>query len=84
MHWRLYQVRAPTPIAPSPIRILSTDQATMVLSVPRPAATTLRLRYSSLLEISGPAGATPATLSKNTTGWTNLSVTTPGKYTLHG
>jgi hypothetical protein len=45
-HWRLYEVRDPTPLADPPARVLQTDTDALTLSVPRPATVKLRVRWT--------------------------------------
>ena len=45
-HWRLYEVRDPTPLADPPARVLQTDTDSITLAVPRPATVKLRVRWT--------------------------------------
>jgi hypothetical protein len=45
-HWRLYDVRDPTPLADPPAHLLQTDTDSIALAVPRPATVTLRVRWT--------------------------------------
>ena len=45
-HWRLYEVRDPTPLVDPPARVLRTDTDSLTLTVPRPGTVGLRVRWT--------------------------------------
>ncbi|HEV7772245.1 MAG TPA: hypothetical protein VGO48_03015 [Conexibacter sp.] len=46
VHWQLYEVTDPKPLADTPARVLQTDTDSLALAVPRPATIKLRVRWT--------------------------------------
>jgi hypothetical protein len=62
-HWRLYEVRAPTPVAERPAVVRHFDADGLVLSVPRASSVLVRIPYTpwmSLVDKEGEALEAPA------------------------
>ncbi len=78
--WELYAVTAPRPIVAAPARVVRSTQAEMVVSVPRAGDYRLKVRWSTLLDLRGPAGS----LSADGAGWTRMHARAPGRYVLGG
>jgi hypothetical protein len=85
--WLLYRVQYPTPVVAAPATVIHADQASMDINVPRAGSYAIRVHWSAFLELSnklsGKRTAT-ATISDDGFGFTRLTATAPGKYTLHG
>ncbi len=62
-HWRLYRVEGSRPLASPPVRVRSIGSASVTLTTPRPATTTVRVRFTpywALKQGSGCVGPAPA------------------------
>ncbi|WP_370377505.1 MFS transporter [Catenulispora sp. GAS73] len=80
--WRLLKFTDAVALASPPATIVATDAAHVVLDVPQtPQSTvtaTVRIQWSPWLRVDGPAGACLV----RDGDWTQLQVTTPGRYTI--
>ena len=54
-HWTLWRVDTAEPIAPAPLRVISTDRTTVRLVADGPTEVPLKVRWSPWLTVSGPA-----------------------------
>jgi hypothetical protein len=81
--WVVYRVVDPTPIVPSPARLVDTSQASMTIDVPCACALSVRVRYSRFLQASRPH-VRAAQVTDDGTGWTQLRTYSPGRYVLSG
>jgi hypothetical protein len=81
-HWMLFAVDRPVPIAQSPARVTDADQASLVISVPRPGHYELRLRWSRFLRL-GPT-APRGSVEAGSGGRSILVASGAGKYTITG
>ncbi|MBF9069600.1 MFS transporter [Streptacidiphilus fuscans] len=77
-HWQLFRVTDAEPLVAAPARVLSTDPADVVLSVPRAGTVPLRLPWSPWLAASGPAGTSACLVHDG--AWTDLRTDSPGVY----
>jgi hypothetical protein len=88
--WTLFRVAAPDPIVRAPVRVLQFSQAKLVLRVPCACSFPVRLHKPGNLRASTtvPAGSAatpvPAELTDDGFGWTTMTTTRPGTYTLSG
>jgi hypothetical protein len=82
-HWRLFQVRQPTPIVAAPVRMLDADQARLTVAAPRAGHFALRVRWSRFLHARSSASSA-ARLEPDHHGWTTFIVHRPGTYTISG
>ena len=84
--WILYRVGDPTPIVPTPQRLLSATQARMRVQVPCACSFYVRVRYSKFLgATAGAAGAkSSARLKDDGNGWTIVTTPAPGVYVFDG
>ena len=82
--WLLYRVANPTPIVPPPLRVVSSTQAQLRISVPCACTTALRLRYSKFLTATTAHGTVPGQVRDDGSGWTLLRTPRPGRYVLRG
>lgn len=73
-HWRVYRVRDAVPLVSAPATVASTSSADVVVHMPRPGATTVRIAYSPWLRVDGAACLTPQG------EFTRLTVPAPGDY----
>jgi hypothetical protein len=80
-HWQLFKVIGPTPIVEPPARIVDADQAQLTLAVPTAGEVPIRVHWSRLLKVDGPA---EAKLHADKSGWTVLQVPRPGTYAIGG
>jgi hypothetical protein len=77
--WTLYEVDEPTPIVPSPLRLLETTPSEMTVEVPENAVGEehlIRIRPNRYLTATQVPGSTPATASASTSASTSASATT--------
>ena len=81
-HWLLLQVRYPSPVVPAPVKVIEVAQASMQLDAPRAGSYPVRIRWSTFLKVSA-TGPASATIANDGFGFTKLTVTTPGRFTLH-
>lgn len=88
--WTLYRVADANPIARPPARIVRFSQSQLVLRVPCACTFTVRLHKPGNLQASTtpPPGSSappvPAGLTDDGFGWTTMTTTRPGTYTLSG
>jgi hypothetical protein len=91
--WKLYQVQNATQIVAAPATPVTVTQSQLTVDVPCACDAHLRIRFSKFLHVAQdqPAGASatppseqPARVSDDGSGWTELSVPRPGRYTLRG
>ncbi|MGH8860018.1 MAG: hypothetical protein ACRDVG_02080 [Jatrophihabitantaceae bacterium] len=82
-HWLLYRVVNPSPIITPPAAVIDADQASLQIKVPRAGRYTVRVHWSSFLKVSTKPNVT-AMLSDDGFGFTNMTVSAPGIYTMHG
>jgi hypothetical protein len=84
--WTLYRVANPTPIIAPPQTVLSYSQSKLVIRSTCACTFTVRIRYSRYLR-GDPAvrgSAQTATLTSDGSGYTSMTTSAPGDYTLHG
>ncbi|HVU73767.1 MAG TPA: hypothetical protein VHE83_12460 [Mycobacteriales bacterium] len=85
-HWKLYVVDGATSIADAPVasKALLAD-STVTITVARPGATRVRVRWSPDLALSGPVGClTPvSTTNGDNATWMQLTAVLPGTYVIH-
>lgn len=84
--WTLYRVANPTPIIAAPQSVLSYSQSKLVIRSSCSCTFTVRIRFSKYLR-GDPVVRTPgltATLVSDGSGYTSMTTTGPGDYTLHG
>jgi hypothetical protein len=74
--WRLYRVAGADPLATPPATVVTTSPARMVLRVTRPGSTLVRVYWSPLLRVTGPARVTADGR------WIRVSARRAGTYTL--
>lgn len=85
--WKLFRVTSPTPIIGAPATLTAHTQSTMTVHVPCTCTVAIRIRYSKYLgaAASGSQSAqTSASLADDGSGWTTMTTTQPGDYTLSG
>jgi hypothetical protein len=87
--WQLFRVTNPVPIMASPGRMISASQSQVVVDIPCACALTLRVRWSKFLHgelraANGDLTKISAKVVDDGSGWTKVSVKTPGVYVLHG
>ncbi|WP_375501110.1 hypothetical protein [uncultured Jatrophihabitans sp.] len=78
--WELYAVTSPRPIVATPATMVRSTQAQLTVAVPAAGVYRLKVRWSTLLDLRGPAGA----LKPDGKGWTQLHARRPGRYVLSG
>lgn len=78
--WELYAVSSPQPIVRAPGRVVRSTQAEFGVAVPAAGRYRLQIRWSTLLDLRGPAGS----LHPTGDGWTYLDARRPGRYVLSG
>jgi hypothetical protein len=74
--WRLYRVAGTDPLASPPATVVTTGPARMVLRVTRPGSTLVRVYWSPLLRVTGPARVAADGR------WIRVSARRAGTYTL--
>ncbi|HEV7205552.1 MAG TPA: hypothetical protein VGN18_13160 [Jatrophihabitans sp.] len=94
--WELFRVADPTPIVGSPGRIAGHTQSTMTVTMPCACSVNVRVRYSKFLsaalQVPSPtapqrtvdAAVDAASVVDDGTGWTTLTTTRAGTFTLRG
>ena len=88
--WMLYRVQNPNPIVRKPVSVVAFTQSKLVLRVPCACTFTVRVRKPEKLraETSPPTGSherpIQAVLRDDGFGWTTMTTTRPGTYTLSG
>ena len=88
--WALYKVAHPNPIVAPPVSVTSFSQSALVLHVPCACTFQVRVRKPGNLraQTSPPANTdrspVRATLAPDGFGWTTMTTTQPGDYTLTG
>ncbi len=73
-HWRIYRVDSSRPLATPPVRVRSIGSASVTLTTPRPATTTVRVRFTpywALKQGAGCVGPAPG-------GWTRVQLERAG------
>ena len=84
--WTLYRVGNPTPILAPPQAVLSYSQSRLVIRSTCACTFTVRIRYSRYLRGSAVAhgSAQTATVAADGSGYTSMTTSAPGDYSLHG
>lgn len=84
--WTLYQVANPTPIIAAPQSVLSYSQSKLVVRSTCVCTFAVRIRYSKYLRgdpvLKSSSGT--VTLTPDGSGYTVMTTSAPGDYTLHG
>jgi hypothetical protein len=83
--WTLFQVGNPTPIVAAPQSVTTYQQARLTIRSACACTFTVRIRYSRYLRarpLSGHTGT--ATVSADPYGFTSMTVSTPGDYSVYG
>lgn len=95
-NWELFRVAAATPIVANPARLVGHTQSSMTIEIPCACAVNIRVRWSKFLsaDLQGaPAGGSRAPqdapevggrVTNDGTGWTTVTTTEPGRYTMRG
>jgi hypothetical protein len=81
--WQLFRVTHATPIVGKPASVMLRSQARLEVRIPCRCSISMRLRYSKFLKATTRAGVR-ATVTDDGSGWTLLTTTTPGDYSLEG
>lgn len=87
--WTLYRVQNPNPIVKGPVTVARFSQSELVLRVPCECTFTVRVRKPANLHAvtTPPEGpkqpVVEATLTDDGFGWTTMTTTAAGTYTLH-
>jgi hypothetical protein len=79
-HWVLYAVARPAPLIAAPARVTAANQASLVVSVPRPGRYSLRVHWSRFLGVK----SADAALEQDGSGWSVLVADAPGSYQISG
>jgi hypothetical protein len=91
--WKLYQVQHASQIVAAPATPVTVTQSQLTVDVPCACDVHLRIRFSKFLHVGEdlPPGSAPPSLpgesarvSDDGSGWTELTVPHPGRYTLRG
>jgi hypothetical protein len=78
-HWRFFRVVDAAPVAPAPATQTTLDASDVRVTMQSPGSVRIRVRWSPQLAVDGVAGCI-----RPDAGWTQLSVSVPGTYTLRG
>jgi hypothetical protein len=73
-HWRIYAVRAPTPLVSGPGRVTSLGHDSLSLQVDAPGSLLVRVRYTSYWTITSGAGC----VQRGAGGWTRVDAALRG------
>jgi hypothetical protein len=73
-HWRIYAVRAPTPLASGPGRVTALGHDSLSLQVDAPGSLLVRVRYTSYWAITSGAGC----VQRGAGGWTRVDAVRRG------
>jgi hypothetical protein len=73
-HWRIYAVRAPTPLVSGPARLSELGHESLTLQVARPGRLLVRVRYTPYWSITDGAGC----VSRGGGGWTRVDAARRG------
>jgi hypothetical protein len=80
--WLLLRVEQPEHLVESPVRVVSSSQAELILDVPCACSFAVRVRYSRFLVADATGGN--GTVRENASGWSTVTVPRPGRYELRG
>jgi hypothetical protein len=73
-HWRIYSVRAPTPLASGPGRVEALGHDSLSLQVDAPGSLLVRVRYTSYWTVTSGAGC----VQRGAAGWTRVDAARRG------
>ncbi|HEV3047690.1 MAG TPA: hypothetical protein VGY13_10045 [Solirubrobacteraceae bacterium] len=77
-HWRLFAVRAPTPLAQAPALVTAASSDTLGVRVPRPGSYLVRVRFTPYWALAVGSGC----VSRGAGEWTELEARRAGSYRL--
>ncbi|MFF1919863.1 hypothetical protein ACFVW8_04720 [Streptomyces sp. NPDC058221] len=80
--WTVYRVRDAVPLVPAPAEVLSSDEADLVVRVPKAGSVTVRLAYSPWLRARQVGRAGAVGCLRQDGEWTELTVPRGGTYRL--
>ena len=73
-HWRIYSVRAPTPLAAGPGALTALDHDSFTLHASAPGSFLVRVHYTPYFTLTRGAGC----VRQAPGGWTSVAARTPG------
>ncbi|MFI6859543.1 hypothetical protein ACIBKZ_06485 [Streptomyces sp. NPDC050421] len=73
--WAIYRLQKPEPLVSAPATVLRTDEASLVVHMPSPGSTIVKIAYSPWLNA-------PGACIERVGAWTRLTVPEPGDYRL--
>lgn len=82
--WELFRVENPTPIVPSPAKLVDVNQSQLTVDIPCVCTVNVRVRWSKFLHAAQKSADVGAQVSNDGSGWTAITVPQPGRYVLSG